>query len=211
MDPKLKVLMRAFALLLASILVFALAGCASSSSSDTSTSSTSSTGTAGATTPGAATGGSAPGGQIVAPSSDIPMPPTITVKEVGQSATKYADADAVNWEFKANDETPGFFKDALAKKKPVFVEFYGDYDGVSDSMTAAVEALKAKYNTQVIFILLNVDRPQTYGTLADQLPIRYTPQFFIFNKSSTIVRQYQGYSDQKRLEQGIFDAISRGY
>lgn len=178
--------------------VLLLAGCAGGG--DTSTQPTQQT------TATASQGGSS-GGQA----KKIPTPSTLTIRPVEQSATKYPDEFAVNILFTPNNETPVFFKDALSKKKPVFVEFYGENDSVSDAMAAAVEELQAQYKEQVIFILLDDDKPQTYGALAEQLPIEYTPQIFVFNREKTIIRSYNGYVDKKRLEQAIFDAINRGY
>lgn len=142
---------------------------------------------------------------------EIPTPSTLKVNPVDKTATKYPDEFAVNIEFTPNKETPSFFADALKKKKPIFLQFYGENDSISDIMNAGVDELQQKYKNQMIFILLDADRPQTYGALAEQLPVYYTPQVLIFNNKSTIIRSYQGYTDKDRLEQGIYDAIYRGF
>ncbi len=162
--------------------------------------------------PTAQPGGAVPGsGATSGELEEIPTPSTVTIKPVDRSANYYPDEFAVNIEFKPNQDTPVFFKDALKKKKPIFLEFYGQNDILTDSMAMDISELQAQYKEQMTFILLNNDKPQTYGALASQLPIKYTPQIFIFNTKSTIIRSYTGYIDKDILEQGIYDAIYRGF
>jgi thiol-disulfide isomerase/thioredoxin len=182
--------------IIASLIV--AAGCSGGSDTPTDTKPTE-------TTPAGGTGTS------VGEKKDIPTPSTLKINPVEKSANKYPDEYAVNIEFTPNKDTPSFFVDALKKKKPVFLQFYGENDSLSDVMNAGVDELQQKYKNQVIFILLDADRPQTYGALAEQLPIYYTPQVLVFNNKSTIIRSYQGYIDKDRLEQGIYDAIYRGF
>lgn len=141
----------------------------------------------------------------------IPTPSTLNVKPVEKYNDKYPDEFAVNIGFTPNAETPKFFTDALNKKKPIFIEFYGESDAVSDSMRQTIGELKQKYSGKVTFILLDADNPQSYGSLSAQLPVQYIPQTFVFNKESTIIRSFTGYVDKERLDQALYDAVNRGY
>lgn len=139
------------------------------------------------------------------------VPSTLTVRDVQAPTGKFADEYAVNIKFTSNNETPAFFTNALRQKKPIFLEFYAEGDAITDAMVLGIDELQAEYRDRVVFLLLNGDRPQTYGNLSQQLPLTYTPQVFIFNREGTIIRSFTGYVDKERLEQGIYDAISRGY
>lgn len=139
------------------------------------------------------------------------VPSTLTIREAQTSTGKFADEYAVNIRFTPNHETPAFFVNALRQKKPIFLEFYAEGDAITDAMLLGIDELQAEYKDRVIFLLLNGDRPQTYGNLSQQLPLTYTPQVLIFNKDGTIIRSFAGYVDKERLEQGIYDAINRGY
>ncbi len=141
----------------------------------------------------------------------IPTPSTLTVKPVDTTVNKFPDQYTVNILFTPNSDTPAFFADAIKSKKPIFVEFYGENDSISDQMAAGIAELQTQYASQVTFILLNSDKPQTYGALSEQLPVQYVPQVFIFNNKSTIIRSYTGYSDKARLDQALYDAVNRGY
>ncbi len=189
---------RTLALLCISVLLIVLSGCGGGAEeTPTATPQT-----------GATTGGT---GTQQGTEKEIPTPSTLKVNPVEKTATKYPDEYAVNIEFTPNKETPSFFVDFLKTKKPIFLQFYGENDIISDKMNAGVDELQQKYKNQMVFVLLDADRPQTYGALAEQLPIYYTPQVLIFNNKSTIIRSYQGFTDKSRLEQGIFDAIYRGF
>lgn len=139
------------------------------------------------------------------------IPPTLTIKEVQTPTGRFASDYVVNIEFTPNNETPAFFSNALRQKKPIFLEFYAEGDALTDAMVLGIDELQAEYRDRVVFLLLNGDRPQTYGNLSQQLPLKYTPQVLIFNKDGTIIRSFTGYVDKEQLEQGIYDAINRGY
>lgn len=141
----------------------------------------------------------------------IPTPSTLQVKPVDKTVNKYPDQNTVNIVFTPNTDTPAFFADALKAKKPLFIEFYGEGDALSNQMAAGIAELEQKYADQVTFILLNADKPQTYGALSEQLPVQYVPQVFIFNNKSTIIRSFTGYSDKDSLDQALYDAVNRGY
>ncbi len=141
----------------------------------------------------------------------MPTPSTLEVKPVEKFNDKYPDEFAVNIVFSPNADTPQFFTDALNKKMSMVVEFYGEADSVSSSMTQGISELQAKYNGRVLFILLDADNPQSYGSLSAQLPVQYIPQTFVFNKNSTIIRSYTGYINKERLDQALYDAVNRGY
>lgn len=138
-------------------------------------------------------------------------PSTLSVRSVQAPPGMYPDEFAVNIKFTPNSDTPAFFVNALRQKKPIFVEFYAEGDAITDAMVLGIDELQAQYRDRVVFLLLNGDRPQTYGGLPQQLPLTYTPQVLIFNRDGTIIRSFSGYVDKDRLEQGIYDAINRGY
>jgi hypothetical protein len=179
-----------------------LAGCGGGTDTTTTTSTT--TTTTGATDTGSSTGTS---GTL----REIPTPSTLDVKPVEKYDDKYPDEFAVNITFKPNSDTPQFFIDALNRKLPLFVEFYGEADSISSSMTQSISELQSKYNGKAVFILLDADNPQSYGSLSAQLPVQYIPQTFVFNKNSTIIRSYTGYADKDRLDEALYDAVNRGY
>lgn len=141
----------------------------------------------------------------------VPTPSTLDVRPVEKYNDKYPDEFAVNIVFKPNSDTPQFFTDALNKKLPIFVEFYGQADSISSSVKQGISELQAKYGGKVIFILLDADNPQSYGSLSAQLPVQYIPQTFVFNKDSTIIRSFTGYANKERLDQALYDAVNRGY
>lgn len=180
-----------------------LAGCGGGTDTETPATTTP-TGTTATT---GATGTSGTGGTL----RKIPTPSTLEIRAVDKTVNKYPDEYSVNIGFTPNTDTPTFFTDALNKKKPIFLEFYAEADSLSDKMAFGITELQSKYGDRVTFILLNADKPQTYGALSEQLPVQYVPQIFIFNGSSTIIRSYTGYVDQDRLDQAIYDAVNRGY
>lgn len=187
------------------VLVTALAGCGGGTTDTTSTTGT--TGTTGATTTTGTTSTTGTTGNL----RKVPTPSTLEIRPVEKYTGKYPDQYAVNIKFNPNSETPTFFKDALAQKKPIFVEFYAEGDAVSASMTEAVAEVQSKYHGRVVFLLLDIDKPQSYGSLSEQLPVQYVPQIFIFNGESTIIRSLTGYTDKDRMDQGLNDAVVRGY
>jgi thiol-disulfide isomerase/thioredoxin len=176
-----------------------LAGCGGGTDTTSTTSTTGTTATTGTST--TATSGL----------RKIPTPSTLQVKPVDKAVSKYPDQFTVNILFTANTDTPAFFTDALKAKKVIFVEFYGEGDSLSDQMAGGIAELQQKYANKAIFLLLDADKPQTYGALSEQLPVQYIPQIFIFNNSATIIRSYTGYSDKDRLDQALYDAVNRGY
>jgi thiol-disulfide isomerase/thioredoxin len=121
------------------------------------------------------------------------------------------DQFKVDIKFKPDKDTPAFFRNALALKKPILVGFYAEGDALTDSMMLQVDELQARYKGKVTFILINANRPRAYGNLIQQLPLEYVPQVLIFNAEETIIRSFTGYVDKETLEQGIYDAIYRGY
>ncbi len=179
------------------------AGCGGGEETTTTTTPTTTT-----TTPATSTGTGAGGSGNL---RKVPTPSTLEVKPVEKFNDKYPDEFAVNIVFTPNADTPQFFADALKRKIPMVVEFYGQADAVSSSMTQGISELRAKYNGKVMFILLDADNPQSYGALSAQLPVQYIPQIFVFNKNSTIIRSYTGYIDKPRLDQALYDAVNRGY
>jgi ABC-type glycerol-3-phosphate transport system substrate-binding protein len=181
-----------------------LAGCGGTDTTTTTTTTTGTTGTTATTGTGSTTGGT---GSL----RKVPTPSTLEVKPVEKYNDKYPDEFAVNIVFKPNSDTPQFFTDALNKKMPILVEFYGEADSISSSMTQGISELQAKYGGRVMFILLDADNPQTYGSLSAQLPVQYIPQTFVFNKESTIIRSFTGFANKDRLDQALYDAVNRGY
>lgn len=141
----------------------------------------------------------------------IPNSSTLEVKPVEKFNDKYPDEFAVNIVFKPNADTPQFFVDAINKKQPMLVEFFSGSDAISASMTQNVSEVQARYGGKALFILLDADNPQAYGSLSAQLPVQYVPQFFVFNKDSTIIRSFTGFVDKDRLDQALYDAVNRGY
>jgi hypothetical protein len=178
-----------------------LAGCGGGSTSTTTTPTTTSTATTGT---GSSTG-------TTGTLRKVPVPSTLDVKPVEKYDGDFPNEFAVNIGFKPNTDTPQVFTDALNKKMPMFVEFYGESDSISSSMTQSITELQAKYSGKVVFLLLDADNPQSYGALSAQLPVQYVPQTFIFNKSSTIIRSYTGYVNKDNLDQALYDAVNRGY
>lgn len=149
--------------------------------------------------------------QVPSPTTGLPggeAPPTLAGRPPAQGET---DEFKVNIKFKSSEDTPTFFKNALALKKPILVEFYAEGDALTDSMMLQVDELQAGYKGKVTFILINANRPRVYGNLIQQLPLEYVPQVLIFNAEGTIIRSFTGYVDKETLEQGIYDAIYRGY
>jgi ABC-type glycerol-3-phosphate transport system substrate-binding protein len=182
-----------------------ISGCGGGTDTTTTTTlTTGTTGTTATTGTGSTTGGN---GSL----RKVPTPSTLEVKPVEKYNDKYPDEFAVNIVFKPNSDTPQFFTDALSKKIPIFVEFYGEADSISSSMTQGISELQAKYSGKVLFILLDADNPQTYGSLSAQLPVQYIPQTFVFNKESTIIRSFTGFANKERLDQALYDAVNRGY
>lgn len=184
------------------VLIIALAGCGGGTT-DTATT----TDTTGTTAMTGSTGTTGTTGNL----RKVPTPSTLEVMPVEKYTGKYPDQYAVNIKFNPNSETPSFFKDALEQKKPIFVEFYAEGDSISASMTQYVAEVQTKYQGRAVFLLLDIDKPQSFGSLSEQLPVQYVPQIFIFNGESTIIRSLTGYTDKDRMDQGLNDAVVRGY
>lgn len=150
----------------------------------------------------------APSPTTGAPGGETPTPPTVAPKPVPEGK---GTESKVNIKFKPDEDTPRIFKNALALKKPIFMEFYAEGDSLTDATLLQVEELRSRYRDRVIFILINANRPSAFGNLVQQLPLEYVPQVLIFNSEGTIIRIFTGYIDSETLEQGIYDAIYRGY
>lgn len=150
----------------------------------------------------------APSPTTGAPGGETSPPQTAAPKSVPKGK---GTESKVNIKFNPDDDTPSIFKNALALKKPIFVEFYAEGDPVTDATLLQVEELRSRYRDRVVFILINANRPSAFGNLVQQLPLEYIPQMLIFNGEGTIIRIFTGYMDKETLEQGIYDAIYRGY
>lgn len=178
--------------LLTSLLVVALvlvAGCGGGEEAST----TGGTGGAAGGTGGAA-GGAAPGG--------APPAPVTTSTPNAELITNPA-------QFKPTAETPASFKKALAKKKPICIEFYQPTDPVTRDVAREIAPLKKDFKKQFLFFSYDVKNPAQSGVMSAQLEAGYEPYFVILDKDHFIVYRHSGYIDRRSVEQQLFSTLRR--
>lgn len=112
--------------------------------------------------------------------------------------------------FKVDETTPKFFKEALNQKQPIVVFFYSEGDSLSDAVRENIKAISEKPEYQnVIFLALNIDKPEHVFGLISPLGVTYTPFVALIDKEGVIVKEFDGYVDGKTLEQAIYNISVR--
>lgn len=106
-------------------------------------------------------------------------------------------------------QTPLWFKDALAKKKVILIEFYSKGDPSSTKIRPEVQTVYEKYSSDILLIILDTNEAEKSATLADQFGVSYTPQISIIDKDGKVVREFRGYVDSKVIDQAVYDALHR--
>jgi thiol-disulfide isomerase/thioredoxin len=108
-----------------------------------------------------------------------------------------------------DNQTPSWFKDALAKKKVIMLEFYSKGDPASNKIRPEIQAVYEKYSTDILLIILDTKEAEKSANLADQFGVSFTPQISIIDKDGKVIREFRGYVDSKVIDQAIYDALNR--
>jgi glutathione peroxidase-family protein len=70
-----------------------------------------------------------------------------------------------------------------------------------------VHGLEAEYGSQVNFIYLDIDDPET-ESFKQQLGYRYQPHLFMIDADGNVIQQWVGRVSGEELEQAILDILS---
>lgn len=124
------------------------------------------------------------------------------------ATTPLAEPITLPKKFEVDRTTPEFFKEALEKKRPLVVFFYSEEDTVSDMVRESIKniAEKPQYS-DVIFLALNIKKPEHVFGLIKPLGVTYTPFVAVIDDTGTIVKEFSGYVDEKVLEQAVYDVV----
>lgn len=68
--------------------------------------------------------------------------------------------------------------------------------------------LQKKYGSKVNFFIYNYREAEKYGSLAEELNIKVTPETTIINGNGEIIKSIEGFTDEKTIEQGLFDSLN---
>lgn len=108
--------------------------------------------------------------------------------------------------FEVNKTTPLFFKEALDKKQPLLVFFYKEGDTISDRVKKHVsEIADSPLYSNVIFLALNIEKPEHIFGLLEPLGVTYAPFIAILDSTGTIRYEFAGYVDKETVEQALYN------
>lgn len=134
--------------------------------------------------------------------------PTATAPGTPTAAVIERTALAVPRQFQPDTQTPPWFKDALAKKKVILLEFYTKSDPVSTKIRSEIQSIYEKYSAEILLIILDINEPDKSATLADQFGVSFTPHISIIDKNGQVTREFSGYVDAKVIEQAVYNALN---
>lgn len=112
-------------------------------------------------------------------------------------------------EFKATENTPQFFQDALKEKEPLLVMFYSE-DAISQEVMQSVDELfqNEKYSGVVSFLLLKMNTEDEITELARDFAVGYIPFTAVLDRDGTVIFEKQGFVDGEVLEQALYSAVN---
>lgn len=117
---------------------------------------------------------------------------------------QYEQQIKVKYEPKA--DTIAVMKDALAKNKPILIDFWAVWCGPCKELKPIIEELQAQYSSDMIFLSIDVD--DTEGSkLADEFKVEFIPDIVIMNANHEITAHYNDFVDKGSLEKSIKAAI----
>lgn len=108
--------------------------------------------------------------------------------------------------FKVDKSTPQFMVEALQQKKPILIFIFKENHQISLLVRENLKKLLQKpYATNLIFMALNIDKPEHVSGLVDSLGVTSVPFVALIDEKGQIVKQFSGYVDEKTLEQAVYN------
>lgn len=108
--------------------------------------------------------------------------------------------------FEVNKTTPLFFKEAIEKKQPLLVFFYQEGDTISDRVKKNISEISSKPQySDVIFLALNIEKPEHIFGLLEPLGVTYAPFIAILDSDGVIRYEFAGYVDEQTIEQALYN------
>lgn len=151
-------------------------------------------------------GGGAPTAEQI--SQTALQPSTQTTQTTGASSGPVRTPIQLPQKFKVEKTTPKFMVEALQQKKPLIVFFYKQNDELSTIVKENIrKAMTMPQSSMVIFLALNIEKPEHISGLVDSLGVTSVPFLAFIDSEGTIVKEFSGYTDEKTLKQAIYDLV----
>jgi thiol-disulfide isomerase/thioredoxin len=83
------------------------------------------------------------------------------------------------------------YESALSNGKPTLIEFYADWCTSCQSLAPSINNFHKQYDSQVNFVMLNVDDPQ-WSQQVQQYQVAGVPQFFFMRSDRSIIKTLVG-------------------
>lgn len=102
--------------------------------------------------------------------------------------------------------TPKFMAEALESGEPIIVFAYKENHPLSSHVKENLKKmLENPYATDIIFLALNIEKPEHVYGLVDKLGITAVPYVAFIDSKGYIVKAYSGYVDEKTLQQALYN------
>lgn len=139
-----------------------------------------------------------------------------STRKAGTSDTKVEEAQDVAMPemlidkvITPTENTPDNVTESLEDRRAVAITFYmlGPTDDAK--VRTAMNNLEGQYDGEMDFYTYLYSDGERYGDLASILLVNTTPTVVIINEKSRVQQAWTGYADEKSLEQGIVEALSK--
>lgn len=106
----------------------------------------------------------------------------------------------------ADKTTPKFLVEALETQKPILIFAYKENHPLSVHVRENLKKiLESPYAADVIFLALNIEKPEHVYGLVDKLGITAVPYIALIDSRGYMVKAYSGYVDEKTLQQALYN------
>ncbi|MCX7831295.1 MAG: hypothetical protein N2440_00095 [Actinobacteria bacterium] len=107
---------------------------------------------------------------------------------------------------KVDKSTPQFIVEALQQKKPILIFIFKENHQISLIVRENLKKLmQTPYASNLIFIALNIDKPEHVSGLVDSLGVTSVPFLALIDEKGQIVKEYSGYVDEKTIIQAVYN------
>jgi len=125
------------------------------------------------------------------------------------ASTTAPEKPEVPRKFDTTPDTPLFFKQALAQKKPIMVVYYNPDEAVSKLVLGEATAAYKHYEKSALLLLIEANKNEESASLAQELGIAFIPYVAAIDRGGNIVFEHTGYIDSKVFELAFYRASTR--